>query len=192
MALNDVRESSPLLEYGVVKAVLQGLPNIQQLNAAAKVCKSWNEVARIIKKTRHQIYQASHEESHDDCDRVEQILRIIKSQPSLCVAFLTHEGMGEIPPPLPDLDLGAEHSKMLKGRCTEYRLLNHLKKNLPRNCLITGGIANGVVMSDQKTLATTEVEEGDAYSVLLIPDTPGVIMKNFYLDRLKMKKLNVV
>lgn len=62
MALNDYdgAKNSPLLEYGIMKAVLQELPNIQQLNTAAKVCKSWNEVARIIKKTRHQIYQGKH------------------------------------------------------------------------------------------------------------------------------------
>lgn len=182
--------NSPLLEYGITKAVLENLPNIQQLNKAATVCKSWNETAKIIKKTRNQIYTASNADSYEDCSSVEGLISIMKSQPCLCLVLLTHEGLGDVPPPLPELNLD-EHSGSHKGRCTEYRLLNHLRKSMPLDCVIVGGIANGVVMS-APSLETNEVEMGDGYGLLFIPEIPGVSIRNFHLDRQKMKKVNKV
>lgn len=188
---DDSSRNSPLSEYGIMKAVLQGLPNIKQLNTAAQVCKNWNDIARIIKKNRHQIYQASNSESFCDCGCVEELLKVIKSQPCLCLLFLTHEGMGEIPPPLPELHLGEEHSKNHNGRCTEYKLIHFLKQNLPTDCLVVGGVSSGVVMSNPQ-FVTTEIEEGDAYSLLLIPQIPGLTLRSFFLDKKKIKKLNWV
>ena len=181
---------SPLLEYGITKAVLQNLPNIQQLNKAATVCKSWNETARIIKKSRHQIYYTSNSESYEDCTCVQNLISVMRSQPCLCVVFLTHEGLAEIPPPLPEFNTD-QHSLSHKGRCTEYRLLHHLKKNLPLDCVIVGGVANGVVTSNT-SLQTSEVEDGNGYGLVLIPDIPGLSIKNFYLDKQKIKKINKV
>ncbi len=178
---------SPLLEYGITKAVLESLPNIQLLNKAAIVCKSWNETARIIKKSRHQIYYTSNSESYEDCTNVQNLISVIRSQPCLCVVLMTHEGMADIPPPLPELHMD-RHSGLHKGRCTEYRLLHHLKKTLPSSCVIVGGIANGVVTSNS-SLQTNEIEDGDGYGLILVPDIPGLSIRNFHLDKQKIKKI---
>ena len=185
---------SPLLEYGVAKAVLQALPNMQQLNNAAKVCRSWNEAARIIKRNRRQIYQVSNAVSYEDHENIEKVVKAIKSQPHLCIAFLTYEGMGEIPPPLPELSLGEEHTREHHGRFTEYHILHYLKQTMPSDCQFVGGVANGIIMSDSQvsSLPTIEIEDGDAHSLFFIPNIPGVTFTTFYLDKPKMKKFGTV
>jgi hypothetical protein len=187
---NGEERVSPLLEYGITKAVLQSLPNILQLNKASTVCKSWNETARIIKKSRNQIYQTANNDSFEDYSCVQSLISVMRSQPCLCVVFLTHEGMGEIPPPLPELNLEG-HNRSHFGRCTEYRLLHYLRKSMPPDCAIIGGIANGVVTSSP-SLQTNEIEDGNSYGLIFIPDIPTLSMRNFYIDKQKMKKLGKV
>lgn len=182
--------ASPLLEYGITKAILQSLPNILQLNKASTVCKSWNETAKIIKKSRNQIYCTANNESFEDYSCVQSLISIMRSQPCLCFVFLTHEGLAEIPPPLPELNLDG-HNGSHFGRCTEYRLLHYLRKSMPSDCVIVGGIANGVVTSTP-SLQTNETEDGDGYGLILIPDIPSLSIRNFYLDRQKMKKFGKV
>lgn len=183
---SDAR-TSPLLEYGITKSVLQNLPNIQQLNKAATVCKSWNEAAKIIKRTRRQIYCTSNQVSLGDCACVDNLISVMKSQPLLCIALLTHEGIGEIPPPLPEFNL-SEYSGTHKGRCTEYRLLCHLKERLPLDCVTIGGVASGVITSTL-SLETNELEDGDGYGLIFMPKIPNISVKNFYLDKQKIKKV---
>lgn len=181
---------SPLLEYGITKAVLQCLPNILELNKAATVCKSWHETARIIKKNRNQIYVTSNTDSYEDYSCVQELLAVMRSQPCICLVFLTHAGMAEIPPPLPELNLDT-HNGAYFGRCTEYRLLHYLKRSMPSDCAIIGGIANGVVTSTP-SLETHEVEEGDGYGLMFIPEIPNLSIRKFYLDKRKMKDVNKV
>lgn len=181
---------SPLLEYGITKAVLQSLTNIKQLNKAATVCKSWNETAKIIKKNRHQIYSTSNLDSYEDSTCIDNLVSVMRSQPCLCVVLLAHDGSPEIPLPIPELSL-VGHPGNHMGRCTEYRLLYHLRQKMPQNCVVVGGIANGVV-SSTPTLETNEVEQGDAYGLLFIPEIPNMSVRNFYLDRKKMKKIGNV
>merc|ERR1712071_505534 len=62
----------------------------------------------------------------------------------LCLTFLTNHGLGEIPPEFA-FPVSAGHSPF--GRCTEYKILHYLRDNLPKNCLIAGGITPGIVIS---------------------------------------------
>ncbi|KAI9554314.1 hypothetical protein GHT06_019586 [Daphnia sinensis] len=178
---------SPLLEYGITKAVLHCLPNILELNKAATVCKSWNETAKIIKKNRNQIYSTSNIDSYEDYSCVQELLSCMRSQPCICLVFLTHAGLAEIPPPLPELKLDG-HDGAHFGRCTEYRLLHYLRRSMPLDCAIVGGIANGVV-SSTPSLLTHEVEEGDGYGLLFIPEIQNLSIRHFHLDRQKMKNV---
>lgn len=190
--MNDSERLSPLLEYGITKAVLQNLPNIQQLNKAATVCKSWNETAKIIKKSRHQIYCASNAQSYDDCSCIEKVISIMRSQPSLCIVFLTHENVEEAPYPIHKLNTGGLLPAFnFKGRCTEYGLLDYLKNNMPSNCIAVGGLASGVVMSGP-TLETNEVEEGAGYGLMFLPEISSLSVRKFYLDKSKIKGIGKV
>ena len=184
--------SSPLLQYGVIKAILQALPDMKSLNNAAMVCKAWNEVARIVKKNLNTIYQVSDSTSYERHENIDKLVQNFKIHPELCIAFLTYEGMGEIPPPLPELNIGEEHTRDYRGRFTEYHILHYLKQQMPSDCEIVGGITNGIILSDSQvfSLPTTEIEDGDAYSIFVIPNNlPGLKFASFYLDKPKMKKL---
>lgn len=197
MEKEEIVSTSPLLEYGITKSILQHLTNIQQLNKAAKVCKSWNETAKIIKKSRNQMYCTANKESHEDYRNIQELFQIIRSQPVLCISFLTHTNYDEIPPPLDDTggfgpsNTTDECIKIARGRCTEYVLLQYLRNHLPKNCDILGGISCGVVMSGP-SLETTEIEDGNAYGVLMLPELAGVTIQSFYLDKRNMRKANNV
>lgn len=84
-------------EYGVMKILLDQLP-MKQLNKAALVCSSWHETSRIIKKSRHQIYTFANSESHEDLAGVDGLLANLRSQPCLCITFLTYYGVFSNPP----------------------------------------------------------------------------------------------
>ena len=175
-------------EYGVMKAILSELPSLH-LNKAATVCKAWNETATIIKKSRHQIYNTSNSESFEDHSKIKTLIQLIKSQPSVCIIFLTNQNLGELPP---ELALSPLPGVPQFGRCTEYRVLRYLRKSLPKNCLIAGGITPGAIVTDNVTLHTTEVEDGDAFGLFFIPVLPDVMLTNFYIGRKKMKEVGVV
>jgi len=174
-------------EYGVMKAVLSQLPSLE-LNKAATVCKAWNETARIIKKSRHEIYNVSDDQSFDDHSRIESLLHSMKSEPCLCLTFLTNQGLDVIPPQY----AFSSSQQSSFGRCSEYHILQYLKDNLPSDCLVAGAITPGVVVTHSSSFLTTEVENGDAFGMLCIPDFPEVVLKNFYLDRCKMRKVGAV
>lgn len=188
--------SSPLLEYGIMKLVLESLPNVQELNKAARVCKAWSEAAKIIKRSRNQIYVTANNESHEDIKNVEELLSKIKSEPKLCITFLTHENYDEVPSPLNDSEDSEDNRTCSvtvtnKGRYSEYMLLKYLHENLPRDSVIVGGISCGVVMS-APSLETSEVEDGNAFGLLLLPELSGVTIENFYWNEKEMKKAILV
>ena len=174
-------------EYGIMKAVLSQLPSIE-LNKAATVCKAWNETARIIKKSRLEIYNVSDKHSFEDHSEIERTLHSMKSEPCLCITFLTNQGLNVIPR---QFSFSTSQQPSF-GRCTEYHILQYLKDNLPNHCLVVGAITPGVVISQNPSSLTAEVENGDAYGLFCIPDFPEVMFKNFYLDRCKMRKVGAV
>ena len=95
MASNlDNKASFLTTEYGVMKTVLSQLP-IKQLNKAATVCKAWNNTSKIIKKSRNQIYTYGRvEESKSDnaFEDVKAFVKVVQSEPQLCLLFLTTKG----------------------------------------------------------------------------------------------------
>lgn len=169
-----------------MKTVLSQLPS-RELNKASSVCKAWNETARIIKKFRHEIYNVSNHQSFEDHSVIEEMIHSMKSEPCLCLTFLTNQGLNVIPPQYA-YSLSQQHSS---GRCSEYKILQYLKDNLPNNCLVVGAVTPGIIVTQNYSPLTAEVENGDAFGLLCIPDCPQVVLKNFYLDRCKMRKVGV-
>merc|ERR1712071_432029 len=111
------------------------------------------------------------------------MIHSMKSEPCLCLTFLTNQGLNVIPPQYA-YSLSQQHSS---GRCSEYKILQYLKDNLPNNCLVVGAVTPGIIVTQNYSPLTAEVENGDAFGLLCIPDCPQVVLKNFYLDRRKMR-----
>ena len=93
----DSRMGILVSEYGVIKTFLNPLP-IKELNKLSTVCKAWNETAKIIKKSRHQIYTFANTVSHQDFAGIKELLSTVKSQPSTCIIFLTNYGISDVKP----------------------------------------------------------------------------------------------
>jgi hypothetical protein len=95
MASNlDNKASFLTTEYGVMKTVLSQLP-IKQLNKAATVCKAWNNTSKIIKKSRKQIYtygRVEESKSENAFEDMKAFVKVVRSEPQLCLLFLTSQG----------------------------------------------------------------------------------------------------
>ena len=164
-------------EYGVVKSVLGNLP-MRRLNKAAQVCSAWSEAVKIIKRSRSQIYTLANQESLDVSD-VEPVLAELMSEPRLCLLFLTSEC--------------SDFRKFRhSGMRPEFPLLKLLQYSLPRSCCVLGGVTPGLVIGGDARTETAELESGEAFGMFLLPEISGVKVKQFYLDRNKMKDIDMV
>lgn len=164
----------------ITDSVLTLLP-ARMLNTAAQVCRNWADSARRVRRCRRvrvnyflgqvssRCLQVSSDLHATVVEFCYSFLHQLSLEPKYIFLFCTDniiEGKGA---PYPPIKGGSQNDKRRKVKFVKY-----MYKLLPRNCVVVGAAASGIVGTENSSFKTLELDMDDAaYSLLSLPEIPG-------------------
>ncbi|XP_071169895.1 F-box only protein 22-like [Mytilus edulis] len=166
----------------ILYKILSFLP-CKALNSCSRVCKVWSEYAATIKKKRKKIEWMSLECDEEEglnskTENLSAFIEQLSSEPDHVLMFCTSR-LYETPVSLP-----SSHPTRFprNAKCEAVEVTSFVEKLLPKICPMFALVADGVVVTDQKTNKTCEMEDRDALTLLSIPKIDGFDIYTFYVD----------
>ncbi|XP_069676024.1 F-box only protein 22-like [Periplaneta americana] len=198
-------------EYELLHLVLSHLP-LGDLNAASQVCRTWNTAAASVRRSRihphwllwrsgqrqqlpEQPYQLKSLKFAEAMASVPYVAfrEHVYSEPSLALMFASNTVFGakvlctyKCSCPA----LTQTHSDEKDGH--QHRVWEYVKAELQPSCPLLCLRGYGVVGTLPDLTETVELENSRAYSVLLLPEMPGVTIRTFQFDVNKITKLQKI
>jgi F-box protein 22 len=204
--MNSLLGSYITKEYELLHLVLSHLP-LRDLNAASKVCRTWYSAAISVRRSRtHPHWLLWHNSIHQKIPK--QLCRMkhakfpeaefprfafheyVYSEPSLALMFASQTVYIEqilctSKSSCPAVDAGSN--------CEEdghrHRVWDYIRAELQPSCPLVCLRGYGTIGTLPDLSETVELEIGRSYSVLLLPNMPGVSFHTFQLDENQVTRL---
>ncbi|XP_074662150.1 F-box only protein 22-like [Tubulanus polymorphus] len=162
--------------------VLKKLP-MKSLNTCARVCKSWNEQVKRIKKHRKQPswFMSTIPYHLEDFGKLfhEQFSKAVQnlsSEPNIAMFFCCTP-VFEKPVAVPSSVVKPNHRRNSTQRATKLykqNVMDYVKTMLPDECMLLGLTTEGIIGTTPDNSISVEMESADAGSILLLPKTDAV------------------